>query len=178
MVVVFIALAALIVVGCAAGSWWWVTTRLSITEAAAVYDVEEAADYAALRLPDEVNARLDRDQLTYLLGLHLAFFRRAGMATYGGVDDIAMEASSTGETVIAHEDEAVDFVMRRLGEVGDTTAAVDVVVVLELSNQYLAEIGALGPSVTLDGPAVAPESAAEGVAESADDIGHLNGTEE
>lgn len=147
--VFFIAIAVLIIVGCAAGSWWWVTTRLSVTEAAAVYDIEEAADFAAARLPDEVNARLDRDQLMYLLGLHLSFFRRAGMATYGGVDEIAMTAAATGETVVAHEDEAVDFVLRHLAEIDDPSLPVDVVVVLELSNQYLASIGALGPSVDL-----------------------------
>ena len=150
MVIFFIAIAAVIIIGCAAGSWWWVTTRLSATEAAAIYDIEEAADFAAGRLPDEVNARLNRDQLTYLLGLHLAFFRRAGMATYGGVDEIAMTAATSGETVVAHEDEAVDFVLQHLREIGDPTMPVDVVVVLELSNQYLASIGALGPSVALE----------------------------
>ena len=51
----FIAVAVVIIVGSAAGSWWWVTTRLSVTEGAAVYDIEEAADYAAGKLPDEVN---------------------------------------------------------------------------------------------------------------------------
>ena len=146
----FVVLAVLIIVACAAGSWWWVTSRLSVTEAMAVYDIEEAADFVAAGLPDAVNARLDRDQVTYLLGLHLAFFRRAGMATYGGVDEVAMEAASTGDTVVAHEDEAVDFVLQRLAEFGDDTAVVDVVVVLERSNQYMRSIGALGPSVALD----------------------------
>lgn len=148
-VVVFIIGTVLVIGGCAAVSWWWVTTRLSQTEAVAVYDIEEAADFAASRLPDAVNARLDREQLQYLLGLHLAFLRRAGIATYGGVDEIAMDAATDGETVVAHEDEAVDFVLQRLADVGDATEAVDVVVVVELSNQYLAEIGALGPSVKL-----------------------------
>lgn len=147
--VFFIAIAVVIIVGSAVGSWWWVTTRLSVTEGAAVYDIEEAADFAASRLPDEVNARLDREQLTYLLGLHLSFFRRAGMATYGGVDDVAMAAANTGESVVAHEDEAVDFVLRQLVEIDDPALPVDVVVVLELSNQYLASIGALGPSIAL-----------------------------
>jgi hypothetical protein len=150
-VVIFIAVAVLIIVGCAAGSWWWVTTRLSMTEAAAIYDVEEAADFAATLLPDEVNARLDREHLVFLLQLHLLFFRSSGMATYGGVDEIAMEAAATGETVVAHEDEAVDFVLHLLQEAGYSTMPVDVVVVIELSNQYLASIGALGPSVSLDG---------------------------
>jgi hypothetical protein len=148
-VVYFIAITVFVIVGSAAGSWWWVTTRLSVTEGAAVYDIEEAADFAASRLPDEVNARLDREQLMYLLGLHLSFFRRAGMATYGGVDDVAMAAANTGETVVAHEDEAVDFVLRQLVEIDDPALSVDVVVVLELSNQYLASIGALGPSIPL-----------------------------
>ena len=147
--VFFIALTVLIIGGSAGVAWWWVTSRLAESESTAVYDIEEATDFAALRLPDEVNARLDRDQLSYLLGLHLAFLRRAGMATYGGVDEVAMEAAATGQTTIAHEDEAVDFVLQHLAQVGDPTEPVDVVVVLELSNQYLASIGALGPSVDL-----------------------------
>jgi len=149
-VAIFIAVAVLIIVGCAAGSWWWVTARLSVTEAAAVYDVEDAADFAATRLPDAVNERLDREHLIYLLELHLLYFRSSGMATYGGVDEVAMDAATTGETVVAHEDEVVDFVLHQLLESGYTTEPVDVVVVLELSNQYLASIGALGPSVALE----------------------------
>lgn len=146
----FVAAAVIIVGGVAALSWWWATTRLSTVEATAIYDIEEATDFVGANVPDEVNDRLDRDQVSYLLGLHLAFLRRAGMATYGGVDEIAMTAASTGETVVAHEDEAVDYVLRRLAELGDETLPVDVVVVLDLSNRYLASIGALGPSVELE----------------------------
>ena len=145
----FVALTVVIIAAVAAFSWWWSTTRLSRVESTAVYDIEEAADFVAANVPTAVNERLDRDQVSYLLGLHLAFLRRAGMATFGGVDEVAMEAASTGETVVAHEDEAVDYVLRRLAEVGDTTETVDVVVVLDLSNRYLAAIGALGPSVEL-----------------------------
>ena len=150
MMVLFVAVAVAIVAAIAAASWWWTTTRLSRVEATAVYDIEEAADFCAARLPDEVNARLDRDQLVYLLGLHIAFLRRAGMATFGGVDEIAMDAAVTGDVVVAHEDEAVDYVVDRLAEFGDRTPVVDVVVVLELSNQYLLSIGALGLGVVLE----------------------------
>lgn len=147
--ILFVALTIVIIAGVAGAAWWWATTRLSHVEATAVYDLEEAADFVAVRLPTAVNARLDRDQVTYLLGLHLAFLRRAGMATYGGVDEIAMEAASAGDTVVAHEDEAVDYVLARLRDTGDATDPVDVVVVIDLSNRYLASIGALGPSIDL-----------------------------
>ena len=150
MIAVFVILTVLIIGGCGAASWWWATSRLSATEASAIYDVEEAADFCATRLPDEVNQRLNRDRLQRMLLLHLELLRSAGMATYGGVDEIAMEASASGETVVAHEDEAVDYVFNRLQEVGDDVAMVDVVVVVDLSNQYLATIGALGPSVELE----------------------------
>lgn len=146
----FVALTVVIIVGSAAVAWWWVTSRLSASEHTVVYDIEEAADFCASRLPDEVDERLDREQLQWLLGLHLAFLRRAGMATYGGVDEVAMGAAIGGDTVIAHEDEAVDFVFGRVTEAGDPTPIVDVVVVVELSNQYLASIGAFGPSVMLE----------------------------
>jgi len=148
-VIWFVAVAVVIVGGAAAACWWWTTTRLSRSEATAIYDIEEASDFAAARLPNEVNARLDRGLLQEILALHLEFFRQAGMATYGGVDEIAMEAAAKGETVVAHEDEAIDWIVDRLAERGTTAELVDVVVVVDLSNQYLASIGALGPSVTL-----------------------------
>ncbi len=148
--VFFIVLTLLIIGGCAAASWWWATSRLSATESSAIYDLEEASDFCATRLPNEVNARLNRDRLQRMLLLHLELLRSAGMATYGGVDEIAMEAAASGETVVAHEDEAVDYVFRRLEETGDPVPVVDVVVVVDLSNQYLASIGALGPSIELE----------------------------
>ena len=145
----FIVLTVLIIGGCGAASWWWATSRLSATESSAVYDLEEASDFCATRLPNEVNARLNRDRLQRMLLLHLELLRTAGMATYGGVDELASEATS-GETVVAHEDEAVDYVFTRLEETGDPVPIVDVVVVVDLSNQYLASIGALGPSIELE----------------------------
>jgi len=145
----FVVLTVAVIGGCAVACWWWVTSRLGRSESTAVYDIEEAADFCATRLPDEVNARLDREQLNWLLGLHLSFLRRAGMATYGGVDEVAMDAGVGGETVVAHEDEAVDYVFRQVVEAGDSTPIVDVVVVIDLSNRYLAAIGAFGPSVDL-----------------------------
>lgn len=145
----FVALTVIVIAGIAAMSWWWVTTHLSHVEATAVYDLEEAIDFVAARVPGEVDERLDRDQVAHLLGLHLAFLRRAGMATYGGVDEIAMDAAVGGDTVVAHEDEAVDYVMSRLATEADKTQVVDVVVVIDLSNRYLASIGAFGPSVDL-----------------------------
>ena len=39
--------------------------------------------------------------------------------------------------------------MGRLAAAGDDTRAVDVVVVVDLSNQYLASVGAFGPSIGL-----------------------------
>ncbi len=145
----YITLAAFIVAACAGTCWWWVTTHLSATERTAVYDIEEAADFVASQLPDEVNQRLDRDQVVWILGLHLAFLRRAGMATYGGVDEVAMQAAQGDATVIADEDESLDWVLARMHAAGDQTDPVDVTVVLDLSNSYLDRIGALGPSVQL-----------------------------
>lgn len=147
---VFIVLTALIIGGCAGAAWWWASSRLARTESAAIYDLEDAADFCVGRLPDEVNARLDRGQLQWLLSLHLAFMRQHGLATYGGVDEVAMQAAVSGETVVAGEDMAVDYVLARAREQGDETPVIDVVVVVDLSNQYLASVGALGPGIALD----------------------------
>ena len=145
----FIALAVVIVGACAGSAWWWTTAKLSSAERTAVYDIEQAADFVALRLPSAVDARLSRDAVLGLLGLHLAFLRRVGMATYGGVDEIAMQAGSGGDVVVAGEDEAVDFVVHNQAAVDLDCETVDIVVVLELSHQYLDAIGAFGPSTAL-----------------------------
>lgn len=128
---------------------WWVTKRLATTEAAAVYDISEATDYVADRLPTALQNKLSHEDVESLLYWHLGYMRVHGMATFGETDLEAQEAAVGGDEVIAHEDVVVDAVMTEAARSGRDLDEVDVVVVLELSNEYLAAIGALGPSIEL-----------------------------
>jgi len=147
--VIFFIAAAVAVVAIAAFALWWVTTRLANTEAAAVYDIAEATDYVADRLPDALQAKLSHGDVEAILYWHLTYLRGHGMATFGETDLEAQEAAVGGETVIAEEEVVVDAVMTQARESGRDIDEVDVVVVLELSNDYMSRIGAFGPRTEL-----------------------------
>ena len=147
--VLFFIGAAVAVVAIAGYALWWVTTRLATTEAAAVYDIAEATEYVADRLPDALQAKLSHSDVEVLLYWHLTYLRGQGMATFGETDLEAQEAAVGGETVIAAEEAVVDAVMADARESGRDIDEVDVVVVIELSNAYLRDIGAFGPSTEL-----------------------------
>lgn len=141
--------AAIAVVGIAVFALWWVTTRLATTEAAAVYDISEATEHVADRLPDALQAKLSHGDVEAILYWHLAYLRGQGMATFGETDLEAQEAAVGGETVVAAEEAVVDAIMADARESGRDIDEVDVVVVVDLSNDYLRLIGAFGPSTEL-----------------------------
>ena len=134
----------------AAGSLAWVSRRLASTERSAVYDIAEATEYVADRLPAALTAKLSHDDVEMLLLWHLEYMRTHGHASFGWTDLDAREASVGGEQVVAHENEVVDHVLNRAVDSGRDLDEVDVVVVIELSNDYLGAIGALGPRRALD----------------------------
>lgn len=141
--------AAIAVVAIAAFALWWVTSRLATTEAAAVYDISEATEYVADHLPDALQAKLSHSDVEAVLYWHLTYLRTRGMATFGETDLEAQAAAVGGDTVIADEDVVVDALMVDARESGRDLDEVDIVVVLELSNEYLGRIGAFGPSTEL-----------------------------
>lgn len=146
----FIAAGALILV-IAVAAMRWVNRELSHTAASAVYDLGEATDWIAERLPEAVAAKLSFDDVKAVLLWHLAFLRSQGMATFGGVDLEAQSAAVGGKDVVAHEDQAVDAVVASAAASERDIDEVDVVVVLELNNDYLHAIGALGVRKDLAG---------------------------
>ena len=147
---ILLIIAAVAVVLIAAGSLVWVSRRLASTERSAVYDIVEATDFVADRLPTALQAKLSHDDVEMLLLWHLEYMRANGHATFGWSDTEAREASVGGEQVVAHENEVVDHVLVRAAESGRDLDEVDVVVVLEHSNDYLDAIGAFGPRRELE----------------------------
>ncbi|WP_419929053.1 hypothetical protein [Candidatus Poriferisocius sp.] len=133
------------VVGLAAYAVMRVSSRLSHTRARAVYDLFEAVDFVAERLPDALSAKLSYDDVQEILLWRLDHLRLRGSATYGRGDVTATEAEGREEEVVTSDDDSVDYVLAQASESGRDIDALDVVVVLDLESQYLEAIGALGP---------------------------------
>lgn len=138
-------LAAVLVVGLAAYAVMRVSSRLAHTRARAVYDLFEAVDFVADRLPDELSARLSYDDVQDILLWRLDHLRLQGSATYGRGDATAVEAEGRNDEVVTRDDDSVDYVLAMASESERDIDALDVVVVLDLESQYLKAIGALGP---------------------------------
>ena len=125
-----------------------VTINLAQTDSVSVFDIEEAADFVAERLPPEIDERLDRPMVISIIGWQLEYLRAHGLATFGGVDELAEEAPEAGKgPVVADEDELVDYVLAQALANGVELDALEAVVVLDLTAQYLEAIGAIGPMV-------------------------------
>lgn len=146
MVWVLFAIGAVAVVAVAFVAVGHVVGRLEAERSPAVYDLPDAVDWIADRLPDEVTARLSYDDVTRILGWHLEWLSSAGVASRHGQELAGDDVGSEG--AIAHEEAAVDAVVARaLAE--DGPDALDVVCVLDLQLRYLAALGAMSE---VDGP--------------------------
>lgn len=132
-------------VGLAAYAVMRVSSRLAHTRARAVYDLLEAVDFVAERLPDALSAKLSYDDVQDILLWRLDHLRLRGSATYGRGDVAATEAEGRNDEVVTSDDDSVDYVLAQASESGRDIDALDVVVVLDLESQYLEAIGALGP---------------------------------
>ena len=122
-----------------------VSSRLSHTRVRAVYDLFEAVEFVAERLPDTLSAKLSYDDVQEILLWRLDHLRLRGSATYGRGDVTATEAEGRNNEVVTSDDDSVDYVLAKANESGRDVDALDVVVVLDLESQYLKAIGALGP---------------------------------
>lgn len=137
--------AAVLVVGLAAYAVMRVSSRLAHTRSRAVYDLIEAVNFVAERLPESLSAKLSYDDVQEILLWRLDHLRLQGSATYGRADVTATEAEGQDEEVVTSDDDSVDYVLAKATESGRDIDALDVVIVLDLESQYLRAIGALGP---------------------------------
>ncbi len=101
------------------------------------FDLEEAVDFVADRLPDEVTAVLSYDDVRSILRWHLEYLRDRGVPA-------RRDASATGGPVVVEDDEGVAWVLGKADEVGLEVTDVEVAIVLDLELDYLRAIGAVG----------------------------------
>ena len=117
---------------------------LATTASAAVYDIGEATDWVAERIPDELGSRLSHEDVMAVLFWNLSYMRAKGFATMGTVDEHSMAAAVGGRDVVASEEDVVDALMVEAEDSERDIEPVDIVTILELNGGYLEAIGAFG----------------------------------
>ena len=106
----------------------------------AVFDLDEAVDQVADRLPFEVSAKLSYDDVRTLLGWHLDYLQERGVP-----DEAA--AGAIGAPVVVADDDALAHLLAKADESGLDMDDGDVAAVFEAETAYFRAIGAIGPEV-------------------------------
>lgn len=142
--------------------WWWILlTALLVFVVAAVsigvvsgslarrprrsvYDLEEAVDFVADRLPDELTATVSYDEVRAVLSFHCDYLFKKGVASGRTADDIG------AAMVVVPDDEPTAFVLGKVTEAGLELSDEEVVAILDAEMGYYEAIGVIGPR--LEGP--------------------------
>ena len=141
MFVIVIVVAVVAVLAIAVVAVGAVVNRLAVEAPVSVFDEDEAVDWIADRLPFEVAAQLSHDNVRALVLWHLEFLEGRGVAT-----ETAFEQAP--DAVVVAEDDGLAYVIGQATEAGMVVEDVQVVAVLEVEQDYLEAIGAIGPRVT------------------------------
>jgi hypothetical protein len=140
MVIFWAALAVVLVFVIAAVLIGREAHRLSDEPPRPVFDLDEAVEWVARHLPNEVTAELSYDDVRQILRWNLEFFRSKGVTRNGKSPD------EPATDVVVAGGETVDHVLRRAAETGADYTAPQVHAVLDAQMAYLQVIGALGPA--------------------------------
>jgi len=140
-VLIVVAVVAVVVIGLVTVGR--VTYRLEAEPPTSVYDLAEATEFVADRLPDDVTAQLSYEELRDMLVWHLDYLEDRGVARDSG-DNV------TSGPLVAAEDDALAYVLGRAGDAGIEVEDVWVVQVIDASGAYLEAIGAVAGEVPED----------------------------
>jgi hypothetical protein len=138
VVVVFAAVALLIVFVIAAVVIGREARRLGNVPPKPVFDFEEAVNWVCRHVSDDVAAELTPDDVRQIINWHLEYFRLKGVSSNGH------GAQSEGPVVVGGA-ETVDFVLMRAQSAGSDYTPAQVHAVLDAQMTYLEAIGAIGP---------------------------------
>ena len=143
----FAVIAALLVFAIAAGAIGREAHRLDAVAPRAVYQLDEAVDFVADRLPAESQARLTPEEVDELLRAHLRWMHEQGLQPDKAVD----ARQQIDETLVISEDALVAYLLVEAERIGvDLLDDVDAVNVVDAHLEYFEAIGAVGPQAPLD----------------------------
>lgn len=114
------------------------TARLAAAARPAVFDLTEAVDFIADRLPAETQARISHDDVRWVLLADADLLEEAEAAETQDLPDDA-------EPQVVDEDAAVARILELADGSGRELDDVDIVAVLDQRGEYLRAIGAIGP---------------------------------
>ncbi len=123
-----------------------VTFGLAEQPPPSLFDLDEAVEFIAERLPYDVSAQLSYEDVRAIVGWHLDYLEDKGVAAETEEGLVEEQAAGSGP-VVAAEDEAVAYVLGRATDVELEVDDVQIVLVLEAEMAYLEAIGAIGSQV-------------------------------
>lgn len=119
--------------------------RLDGVAPRAVYQLDEAVDFVADRLPPDTQARLTLAELRKLLVLHMGWLRLKGLQPQNVVD----RPQDIVDAVVVSEETLTAYLLGEAGKVRvDVLDDVDIVHVVRAHLDYFDAIGAVGPSAS------------------------------
>jgi len=143
----FVVLAAVLVFAIAAGTIGREAHRLDAIAPRAVYQLDEAVDFVADRLPEQSQARLTPAEVETLLVAHLRWLHEQGLQP----DRVVDVRQSIDENVIVSEDALIAHLLATADDAEvELLDDVDAVNVVTAHLAYFAAIGAVGPQAPLD----------------------------
>ena len=137
----WVALAVVLTFVIAAVSIGVVSRSLATRPRRSVYDLEEAVEYVADRLPDELTARISFDDVRNVLLFHCDYLAEKGVASERTADDIG------SALVVVPDDEPTAYVLGRVESAGLDLQDEDVVAILDTEVLYYEAIGVFGPQL-------------------------------
>jgi hypothetical protein len=116
--------------------------RLDAMAPRAVYQLEQAADYVAMSLPEATQARLTMEELEKLLVLHMNWLHSKGLLPAKAVD----QRQDISTPIVVTEDSLIAYLLGESDKAGiQIMDDVDLVNVTEAHLAYFEAIGAVGP---------------------------------
>ena len=144
MLLVFLVLTAFAVFAVAAVAVGRVVGQTRTLPREAVFDLDEAVEWVADRLPEQVQARLTYDEVHQILAWYLDELESKGVAFES--DEDRPDPDGSGALVV-DDDQVLARILARATAAGLSVSDEDVVLVIEEQDRYLDAIGAVGPSV-------------------------------
>ena len=142
MIWLFIVIAAIGVFLIAALTIGREARRLDAMAPRAVYQLEQAADYVAMSLPEATQARLTMEELEKLLVLHMNWLHSKGLLPAKAVD----QRQDISTPIVVTEDSLIGYLLGESDKAGiQIMDDVDLVNVTDAHLAYFDAIGAVGP---------------------------------
>ncbi|MEZ5322025.1 MAG: hypothetical protein R2698_08135 [Microthrixaceae bacterium] len=138
MWVVLCAVADFVIAAVAVGA---VVAKQSRKALPAMYDLNDAVDFVADRLPPEDAALLTYDDVRQVLLWHLEFLQREGIASY------AADQPRAENLVVVSDDKPLGYLLGKVDDSEMDLTDEQIAAILDREREYYRRIGAFGPVV-------------------------------